>query len=287
MSEFGSVSILVNTCDAYADAWPMFFYLLKENWPGHLPKVYLNTESLSYVTDDLEVNVLNVCNHSNAQMPWGRRLLDCLSRIDSDYVLLLLEDFYFEREIPVKVISECIRLLDSNVMISHIQLVPAAECMTMNDYKNDIIPGLVERQRFARWRIIAGPTLWRKSDLIRLTFSKDSPWSWEFAGTRRTWLYHKIIYCWHDQKDNPIFDYDIIHGGAIHRGKWVGYKMKELEAKYNVAIEYGNREIENDWLIDYTVNKVNLVKKVYGYILRRIKTIPDLIYGFILNFRNS
>ena len=52
-------SILVNSCDAYKDVWPMFFYILNKTWCGDLPDVYLNTESEFYQDDYIDVKILN------------------------------------------------------------------------------------------------------------------------------------------------------------------------------------------------------------------------------------
>lgn len=270
-------SILVNTCDSYSDAWDMFFFLLERNWKGEMPTIFLNTETLGY-TNDLGVITLN----SN-EMSWGARLLEALSKIDDKYVLMMLEDFYYEDTIKTEIIDDCIKWLDENKSILAFQLIPSGEILEGKADKWDgKFPDFVKRKRFSNFRIIAGPTLWRKEDLVRLTLKKDSPWEWEYFGSFRTWFYKQDIYCWSSLKEF-VFDYDYDHGGAIHRGKWVGYKMAELTQKYDYSLDFGNREVEFDWMEDGIYEKAAPAYKRLGSIFcNRSKMIVEIIRGMTI-----
>lgn len=288
-------AILVNSCDAYKDIWPFFFFLLRKNWNDqNIPAVYLNTETEKYSSDDIDVNVINC---GDKAMPWGRRLISALRSINTDYVLMMLEDFYYESPIRVDVINECVEKMKKDDRILSFQLVPASEV-----YRKEVKPenhcksGFALRERKATYTFIAGPTLWRKSDLIALVRKSDSPWDFEWYGSLRTQLYGKKIYCW-ESFDEPIFDYDLAHGGAVHGGKWVGYKMKELEEKYHYKLEYGDREIVDDWLkeekserkTEHYRKKQNKIQKLVIPRLRnaeyQIKRNKNILYGLCIHIR--
>jgi len=257
-------AILVNSCDSYEDAWPFFFFLLKKNWRGKLPLIYLNTETKKYIDNSIRVISIN----SDKSLPWGSRLKHCLAHIDNDFILMMLEDFYYEAPINIDVVNKCVEYMKENTNILSFQFVPCGEVVTgyFPDAETDF-PGFVKRKKFAQFLIAAVPTLWRKKDLMTLTMDGDNPWEWEFFGSFRTWFYNMDVYCW-NMNDLYVFKYDVVHGGAIHRGKWVGYKIEELSHKYNIMFDYGMRAIEYDWMKQIEDNKKVPVYKRLGSILR-------------------
>lgn len=272
-------ALLVNTCDKYRDAWPMFFYLLKKNWKDEWPDIYVNTESCTEEVKGLKVSWL-LNEKSDTVIDWGERLINAVNRIENEFVVLMLEDFYYENPIKIDIIDKCVSYMKAHKEIISFQMVPAGECAKASFSSDEsILNGFVKREKKGKYKIIAGPTIWRKSDLIRLTKKSDSPWDWEYFGSLRTWYYGKDVYCWYSKKE-AIFSYDIVHGGAIHRGKWVGYKMRELCEKYNYHLNYGEREIVEDWMKDEGVCKPpKLYKRLNKAIINRLKYLENIVYG--------
>lgn len=286
---------LINSCDSYKDAWPFFFFLLKENWTSNdIPKLYINTETEDYVYEGLDITTLK---NGPAKCPWGERLLNALKKIDSEYVLMLCEDHYSMRPIRVDIIERCVEYLKNDSSILAFQLAPAAEVYRKKvKPQKEIYPGFVLRERKGEYTIIAGPTLWRRRDLMLLIKKKDSPWEFEWIGSLRTQLFGKKIFCW-KSLDEPIYDYDILRGGAIRFGKWVWFRVKELEEKYNYHMEYGNRDrIEEDWLnteksLKTERPKRNLFQKHVVSRIRRffafIKKSYNQLYGLVMGILSS
>lgn len=277
-------SILINSCDAYRDVWPMFFHILNETWKTERPEIYLNTESADVGNKEFEINVIK-CKKIGAS--WGERLLNCLEQIDSEYILMMLEDFYFEQPIRTEMVNSCVMYLKENSNIICFQMVPSGEVLSGNSGGNEEYTGFIARKQFGMYKIIAGPTLWRKTDLIKLTKKKDSPWEWEYFGSFRTWLYGKDVYCWKDM-ENPLFDYDIEHGGAVHRGKWVGYKVKQLEEKYKYKNAYGKRIIEEDWIKSDVKTSIQPIRKrIFNIIVNRTRPLGEVLFGIILRVKRK
>ena len=277
-------SILINSCDKYSDVWPMFFHIFKKTWTSNFPRIFLSTEEKQVVCEDLNIQCLNISDAKTKDIPWGERLKDCLARIDSDYVLMLLEDFYFESEIDVNAIDKCVDYLNKNNDIIAFQFLHASKHRYSNKAERNEFYGFLQRRRLSKFLINAGPALWRKSDLINLTKDTDNPWEWEYFGSFRTWFYGKKIYCWADES-KKIFDYDFVHGGAVHRGKWVGYKLRELSEKYSFPLDYGDREIEEDWMKSETRNKKEAYfKRLPTIIVNRIKIVINIFAGIKTRF---
>ena len=147
-------SILINTCDKYSDAWDPFFRILKIAWGTELPSIYLNTETKKYIDEDVNVTWLTA---SHSDIKWGERLIESLQQIPDDYILMMLEDFYFEEPIDVDLIDKALDLLKSNNNILCVQLVPQGECCRSSNCIN-----FVRRKKYGEFRIVAGPTMWRK-----------------------------------------------------------------------------------------------------------------------------
>lgn len=83
------VTLLVNSCDAYADLWQPFFTLLKRYFVPLPAEILLNTETKDFAFDGLNLR----CVHSTAPT-YGERMTDALREVKTEYTLLLLDDFF-------------------------------------------------------------------------------------------------------------------------------------------------------------------------------------------------
>ncbi len=274
-------SILINSCDKYSDVWPMFFHIFKKTWIDQQPPIYLNTETKQFSCEEIKIKSLNLMPSKTANIPWGERLKDCLNRIDTDYVLMLLEDFYFESEINTLEIAKCVDYLDKHRDVVAFQFLQASKHRYDESAYCEFC-GFKPRKRFSTFLMTAGPALWRKSDLLMLTKDSDDPWTWEYFGSYRTWFYGKKFYCWADVSQR-IFDYDYLHGGAVHRGKWVGYKMRELTDKYAFELDYGEREVEEDWMsAEMQMPSHPIIKRLPTIMSNKLKTVVNICDGIRL-----
>ena len=61
------IAVFVSSSDAYSDIWPAFFALLKREWPEYRGTIYLNTETLEYAHDGLNI----VCTKQGNQHRFG------------------------------------------------------------------------------------------------------------------------------------------------------------------------------------------------------------------------
>ena len=46
--KYKDITIVVNSCDKFKDAWEPFFVLLDKYWTDHPRKVLLNSETIEY-----------------------------------------------------------------------------------------------------------------------------------------------------------------------------------------------------------------------------------------------
>src|SRR5579875_2993140 len=82
-------AVLVMSCDAYRDLWNPFFTLFRRYWHDCPWPVYLGTNRLQFADE-------HVTSLAAGDGPWSERLRFCLQQIEADFVLLLLEDYFFD-----------------------------------------------------------------------------------------------------------------------------------------------------------------------------------------------
>lgn len=275
------LSILVNSCDNYSDVWEPFFRILEKTWPEakEIP-VFLNTEEKTHSDPFFNVQTLN-CTDEGGKRNWGKRLRDALDRIDSDYIVFLLEDFFFEEPIQHSEVLRCLDFIERDPKIVVISMIPQNECEDESycaSHESELFPGFIQRKKRTDYKLSAGPSIWRKSLLKKWTLDKDTPWGWEFFGSKRTWFSDDKFYC-RSKLAPAIFVYDFLHGGAVHRGMWVGYKMRELKEKYKIEIDMSQRGIEDDYL-SVPKEKRSIIKRLPSIIKNKYALFSSLCYGF-------
>lgn len=229
--------VVVNSCDAYIDVWPLFFAAFKDRWRDCPFPVVVNTESLDVAESGLRVSshVLRPDQRSSA---WGARLLATLNDQSSEYVLMLFDDFVLEEPVDSEAVDRCLEWMDADPEISvfYLSHVPGAARPGSRYQGFEAIP------RLTNYRLNSAPALWRRKHLIELTRAEDSPWIWELFGTSRTFLHRGKYFCAQPGHES-IYRYNYTMGGAIYRGKWVPQVAGPLIERYRLGINMLDRGI--------------------------------------------
>lgn len=230
-------SVLINSCDKYEDAWYPFFELVKKYWPQTNCPFFLNTERKGYKHEGIDLTVLN-CLSGSESIPWGKRIKDCLERIETPYVILLLEDFFFQREVDQEELCSCIRMMEENKDIVAIYF-KQIEGYTKNFELNQKYYIMSENKRY---KLNLQAALWRREELLSLVFDNDSPWSFEEDGAARVLHTEKIFLCskhgTHTNMDGCVFPYltERRLGYGIWASKWL-WNNEKLFRKSGIAIK--------------------------------------------------
>ena len=234
-----NLTIIVNTCDKYEDAWDPFFRLMELNWPdSDKYKIILNTEHKKYVCKYR--NVTTVCSGNIA---WSKRLKNVLKNIETDFVLFFLEDFFLRSPVNQEMFEEAYNLISGNEDIGYIGLKYSPERIFKE--KNHIpTERFFSRDALATsYRITAMSVLWRKSWLMELLEERESPWEFEVNASIRSRAYsYKVL-----EINNlngvcpPVFDFEdkIKYGYGITHGQWLP-KNKDLFEKYGIEVNFDN-----------------------------------------------
>jgi hypothetical protein len=107
MSEAGSSrlnwAVIVPSCDAYKDTWPLFFHFLFKFWPDVNVPVYLFTNHHTYQDD----RVISVPVGKDEQ--WSSNLRKALPHVKEDLVFVLLDDFFLNAPVDPQLVQETLR----------------------------------------------------------------------------------------------------------------------------------------------------------------------------------
>lgn len=231
------LTIVVNTCDTYQDVLEIFFHAFKAHWPDCPYPVVINTETNTHQYP------ARVHNHSNPSGvdDWGERLLSTLGSIESEFVLMLYDDFVLDRSVLNGRVSEAIDFLKSQAEAVVVYLINTSLPLSL---PTSFLP-FVEIKDRADFRLNSAPGIWRRQVLMAYTSPGDTPWAWEVFGTYRTWGDGKLFYSLNPQQPD-IYPYNYAKGGAIYRGKWVRKVVDEVIQFYPLNIDWAKRGFSSD-----------------------------------------
>lgn len=234
-------TILVSSCDTYEDLWYPFFYILQREWDELSQySIVLNTESKSFEYDGLDIKCFHLCQPGK-KMHWGERLIQTLYKIDSKYIIFLLDDFFLTGKVDQEIIERCVQYMEKDDNIAVFNFVPVQD---NNNVASNNYEGFEKRPQSGKWRLNTQTAVWRRDKLISYIRPHESAWDWEVFGSERSSRYREEFYV--SMEDAPrAFQYESKWGGAVHRGKWTPYAV-ELCNRYGLDIDFSARGYETE-----------------------------------------
>lgn len=271
-------TIVINTCDAYSDVWELFFKAFEEYWEECEYKIVLNTESL-------ECNLPNVITHNFNEAStldnWGKRFKQTLKDMDSEFVIMLYDDFILEGNVNQAKIKQSIKWLEAekNKKICAFYFIHSQN-KNIDDGKFE---GFERLPLKADYKLNSAPALWRRDKLINFIEDNDSPWAWEYFGSYRAYNKDSVFYSV-KKEDEDIYPYNYSMGGAIYRSKWVSGVVISLVKKYKLDLDLSKRGLTDKigesnkrtlkWKIDFFktgYKMIGLGVVLFGYRIIRKK----------------
>lgn len=232
------LTIVVNTCDAYQDVLGIFFHALGNFWPDCPHPIVINTEANTHSLYPARVH-----NHVGTAVvdDWGERLRSTLNSIETEFVLMLYDDFILEAQVSNSRIEQALLLLKSqvNVVVAYLIHTSVPLAITVGD---QLFLPLKDR---VDYRVNSAPGIWRKAALLNYTAAGDTPWAWEVFGTYRSWGDGHVFYSLNPLQSD-IYSYNYSKGGAIYRGKWVREVVEQVAQQYPLDIDWDKRGFSSE-----------------------------------------
>ncbi len=241
-------SVLVSSCDAYSDLWTPFFTLFWRNWPDCPYSVYLGTNCAHFA--DARVRTLN----AGGDESWSKNLRFFLNQIDSEYVLLLLEDFFLTGSVSTTAVSEYVSTLDT-LNGTLLRLFPNPP----PDSRVDGYAYVGSIHQLAPFRVSAQAGIWKRSRLLTLLRDEENAWEFELNGTARTRGSAGGFYCTY----KPILPY--VH--VVEQGLWFWGAARRFR-KANVGCNFQARSV-----IPALVSAKKTARSIFQGIANRIRSL--------------
>lgn len=214
-----TVSVVISSCDLYSDCWKPMFLSLKENWPESRIPVYLISNYKQ--SGDTMVKTIIVGEH----LGWGINTHKALESIDSEYILLLQEDYFLNKSLQDGIIEKHVRFCKEND-VDYLRLGEpfVDQNMTENpDYCNNPID--------LPYALCLQPAIWKKSTLLKLTL--DGWTGWDFERNIKSYIdEHGILIkaMVINSCVAPTQGYNMVHGTAIRKGIWTEGGIEFLQS---------------------------------------------------------
>lgn len=229
------VTLLVNTCDAYSDLWNPFFTLLKRYFVPLEMKILLNTESKTYAFDGLNIQTVH-----SAAPSYGARMRAALEQIRTEYVFLMLDDFFVRQPVRLDRMEQIVSWMDQDpdIVYFNSDMTPAAIDMELDRY-----PGFRRLPGGSRYTLNLQAAVWRTKKLKKYWRYDVSPWEWEErCNVLTARAGREKFYCLHTEQGRFI-DYGYHPGewmGVCH-GKWVEKDVVPLFRKEHIEVDFHTR----------------------------------------------
>lgn len=165
--------------DGYYDIWEDFLELFSKNWSDCPYPVYIvnGAKNLDF-NKDYNVTVL----HAGENAEYSKKVQTALELIDTDYYLLLLEDFFIEKKILENPLADILNSMDNN-QISYLRM-PMPEFLVgqkSNRYKYDNKTGFKYISNKDEYTVTCQPSIWKKEFLSKC-IGTDNYNAWIFEG---------------------------------------------------------------------------------------------------------
>lgn len=257
------VTLLVSSCDKDEDTWYPFFKLFEKYW-YNFPKewgVVLNTETKKFIYKNIDI----VCDGGGADrhnLSWTKRLYNVVKKIESDYIILTLSDYFLLDYVKQEEIEKIIFAMKERKEIGYICLYPNEHSEKEDE---EILNEYVRCKKGTSYVINAQVGIWKKDYLLRLLRMNRSPWEWEILGSELSYWLDESVYVIKSSENLP-YPYDWrADGVSIYSRMWTR-KCKEffVENDIDTDIDFNIRGVWNP----ETPHKSVGIKKDLRYYMR-------------------
>ncbi len=239
------VTIVIPSCDAYQDAWQPFFYCLNRNWKDCPFEKVIITNFLDSPDPDTKAIKVGI------DVDYCSNLKLALQQIDSDYIILWLEDLL------LGAIPNCdFQLIFDQAIRMEAGYLKLWQLSSASERQGQLLKEIPKEGRF---RVSLKPAFWKKSLLESLIIPGESPFDLERKGSVRSCEYQeKFLSLTPDAKEFRLSTINL-----IHRGKYESVALNYLQ-KIGCEFDSSKRPIRSRLVYLFKHNMLNPI-------LRRFK----------------
>jgi hypothetical protein len=177
------LAVVIPSCDAYADLWPLWHACTTRYWPDCIYPKYLISNHKTFGAPDL--GMLNIGN----DISWSANLKKGLRLISADYVLLFLEDLFLTAPVDTRLLTQILTAAAQDPP-NYINLYGRPR----PNYPHNQFYGEVRRATLYRCSTVL--SLWKRETLLALLDDAESAWHFELQGSLRSDNYEAFYVCY-------------------------------------------------------------------------------------------
>lgn len=255
------VSLLIIGFDPYKDVWDVYFQLLEQYYPDR-PKTFLATNGMRpQYPNVIVIPTSNECE-------WSMKVNKSLERIDSEYIVLLLEDFFTTRSVNNYELQELVRLMDNN-SLNYCKLLNQSRIKGKKYLGKDYLRVIDTKDEYG---ISLQPAIWRKSFLKELIGEGNyNAWIFEFQQNKYKRHNQNRIDCIADKRNILQVTHAVVQSrylrSAIRIFSKQGYTIKTTQRPM-----LSRRDNFKYWLkrfaSEYTPKPFRMILKEAGRLLK-------------------
>lgn len=171
MKKNDKLAIVVVSCDKYNDLWDDVFNLLDIHWKERPYKTYLVTDTKPY-----EREGVNVIHFGNIRQ-WMVCTRKAIEKIDAEYILFLMEDYFVIKDIDTLVIEEDLKFMEENCgCFMNLHKQPAFLSLGDSQLIDNNIRTIPNDTRYG---LDTAGAIWRKDFFLEQLYREDGD-AWRF-----------------------------------------------------------------------------------------------------------
>ena len=213
----GDCTVLVCSCDKYADLLSPFSFLWRKFWPDCPFKTVLVTETAPE-DDGLCFDKIIACGRGGN---WCSRLVSALSQIDTPYVLMLCDDYYLRERVDTGVVLKRLWQIKS-FNAFNLRMIPNPVPGRDNSVSFGHDTDLLRYKPGTAYSIATQAGLWNRAFLSSLAEGKSSIWEFERYGSFDLKAAERPLLVT-PTKEFPFVD-------AVHKGYWEKFGLAVCRA---------------------------------------------------------
>lgn len=246
------LTIVVSSCDNYADIWFPYFEIFKHQWPDCPYNIVLNTESKLFTHTGLKIKCFQFYKEGE-NVPWSDRLIRHLKNIDNEYILFTLDDSFLLSPVKTEEFNKAVEYMEKNRRISSLCFMIRHE----KDTKKKRLGPFARTPVNSYFRINCYTALWRRCQLLKVLKEGEDPWEFELKGTERA-LWDFTEYYGYIKEAIPILDvsFHLRRGYGLFLGKWV-WATPELFQRFGIDMDFSIRGLlDKEFCIKFVEDEV-------------------------------
>lgn len=165
-----SVSLLISTCDKFSDLWDEHIALLRNHWIGENWKIYLVTDKQ---TEKEYEGIKIIVAGEDKDFPM--RIKYAAENIDSDFILLSLDDYFIINDIH----EEKLRFLVCRADNEQIDYLKLYDRRMTDPRKYESFENLQKIDLSRKYAITLYPAIWNKVFLLNSVSGDMTAWKYE------------------------------------------------------------------------------------------------------------